>query len=111
MLDAASESNLPLLEATQVSEVPGQGLRGTVAGRQIVVTSRNKLAAMNVIGSDSIPPLSGGLECIVAIDDRLAATFRFRDAPREESVSFISHLGPKHQFQRVMIVSGIENRK
>jgi heavy metal translocating P-type ATPase len=106
ILDAASESNLPLLEATQVSEIAGQGLRGTVAGRQILVTSRNKLAAMNVHGSESIPPVSGGLECIVAIDDRLAATFRFRDAPRAESVSFISHLGPKHQFQRVMIVSG-----
>ena len=28
------------------------------------------------------------------------------DAPRAESLSFVKHLGPKHQFQRVMIVSG-----
>ena len=43
---------------------------------------------------------------MVAIDNRYAATLRFRDAPRAESRSFINHLGPKHQFNRVMIVSG-----
>jgi P-type E1-E2 ATPase len=42
---------------------------------------------------------------VVAIDGRYAATLRFRDAPRAESLSFVQHLGPKHQFQRVMIVS------
>jgi P-type E1-E2 ATPase len=43
---------------------------------------------------------------VVAIDQRFAAALRFRDAPRAESVSFVAHLGPKHQFERVMIVSG-----
>ena len=43
---------------------------------------------------------------MVAIDHRYAAALRFRDAPRAESRSFVKHLGPKHQFQRVMIVSG-----
>ena len=32
--------------------------------------------------------------------------FRLRDAPRAEGRSFIEHLGPKHQFQRIMILSG-----
>jgi len=41
-----------------------------------------------------------------AIDNRYAATLRFRDAPRAESRSFVRHLGPKHHFQKVMIVSG-----
>ena len=43
---------------------------------------------------------------MVAIDHRYAAALRFRDAPRAESRSFVRHLGPKHQFERVMIVSG-----
>jgi P-type E1-E2 ATPase len=43
---------------------------------------------------------------MMLIDHRYAATFRFRDAPRAESRSFVKHLGPKHQFGRVMIVSG-----
>ena len=41
-----------------------------------------------------------------AIDQRYAAALRFRDAPRAESLSFVKHLGPKHQFQKIMIVSG-----
>jgi len=40
------------------------------------------------------------------IDQRYAAALRFRDAPRAESCGFVSHLGPKHQFARVMLVSG-----
>ena len=50
--------------------------------------------------------MSGGLECVVTIDRRFAAAYRFRDAPRAESRSLVSHLGPKHHFARVMIVSG-----
>ena len=42
----------------------------------------------------------------MVIDQRYAAVFRFRDAARAESRSFVNHLGPKHQFNRVMIVSG-----
>ena len=106
IIKAANEATISLLEATNVAEVPGEGLRGTVSGRKLLVTSRNKMIAMKVSGAESIPPVAGGLECIVAIDDRFAATLRFRDAPRAESLSFIKHLGPKHQFQRVMIVSG-----
>ena len=106
IIKAASEAKISLLDATDVSEVPGEGLRGTVSGRKVLVTSRNKLVAAKVSGAESIPPVAGGLECIVAVDDRFAATLRFRDAPRAESLSFIKHLGPKHQFQRIMIVSG-----
>jgi heavy metal translocating P-type ATPase len=106
IVDAANEAKISLLEATNVGEVPGEGLRGTVSGRKLLVTSRNKLIGMKVSGSETIPPVAGGLECVVAIDERFAATLRFRDAPRAESPSFIKHLGPRHQFNRVMIVSG-----
>ena len=40
------------------------------------------------------------------IDGRFAAIFRLRDAPRTEGRSFIQHLGPKHQFEHIMIISG-----
>jgi P-type E1-E2 ATPase len=43
---------------------------------------------------------------VVAIDGRYAGIMRFRDAPRTDSRPFVSHLGPKHQFVRVMLVSG-----
>ena len=106
ILAASKEDALQLPEATEVSEQPGLGLRGTVSGHQLQITSRGKLATQNVAGADHIPPVAGGLECVVAIDGRYAAALRFRDAPRAESRSFVSHLGPKHHFARVMIVSG-----
>ena len=106
ILAAAKADGLPLPEATEVSEPPGQGLRGTVSGQQLQITSRGKLAAQKFAGADQLPPVAGGLECVVVIDQRYAAALRFRDAPRAESRSFVRHLRPKHHFARVMIVSG-----
>jgi heavy metal translocating P-type ATPase len=106
ILAAARAEGLQLQQASHVSEPPGQGLRGTVAGHEIQLTSRGKLLSQNVPGAEHLPPIAGGLECILVIDGKFAATFRLRDAPRAEGRSFIEHLGPKHQFQRLMIVSG-----
>lgn len=106
VLVAATESKLTLPEATEVSEAPGQGLRGTVSGHQILITNRSQLESQAIADVSEIPPVGGGLECVVAIDGRYAATLRFHDAPRAESHAFVKHLGPKHQFERVMIVSG-----
>ena len=106
MIDAAKEAKLPLEEAGEVSERPGEGLRGVLGGRTIQVTSRKKLATQVPAAVELLPPLVGGLECIVLIDGRYAATFRFRDEPRAEGKSFVRHLRPQHGFTRVLLVSG-----
>ena len=56
--------------------------------------------------SHTLPPISGGLECVVLIDERYAGMLRFRDEPRTEGAHFVRHLAPKHHFDRVMLVSG-----
>ena len=104
ILAEAKAEGLPLEQATEVNEPPGQGLRGTVSGRQVRITSRNKLG--DVSGAQHLPAIAGGLECVVIVGGEVVATFRFRDAPRAEGQSFVQHLGPKHQFQRIMILSG-----
>jgi heavy metal translocating P-type ATPase len=106
ILAAAKDEGLQLPEATEVSERPGTGLQGKVAGHAIQITSRGRLVADGVTTIDALPPVAGGLECVVAMDGAYAGTLRFRDAPRLESPSFIHHLGPKHQFQKIMLVSG-----
>jgi heavy metal translocating P-type ATPase len=106
ILDAAQEAKLPLHQAENVSEPPGKGLVGIVSDHEVRVTSRNKFTESGGNGADQIPPISGGLECVIVIDGRYAATLRFRDAPREESRSFVAHLGPKHQFNKLLILSG-----
>jgi heavy metal translocating P-type ATPase len=104
VVDAARAEHLAPAEAGQVSERPGEGLRGEVAGRSVRVTSRAKLLAE--MPGAPLPDAAGGMECVIVVDDRYAATFRFRDEPREDGVPFISHLKGRHRFQRVMLVSG-----
>jgi P-type E1-E2 ATPase len=55
---------------------------------------------------DALPPISAGLECVILLDGRYAATYRFHDAPRADSRSFITHLRPKHHLERILLVSG-----
>ena len=95
-----------LPETTEVSEAPGAGLQGAVAGRHLTITSRARASQSGVPGVDALPDVGGGLECLVAVDGRAAALLRFRDAPRDDSRPFVAHLRPAHHFTRVMIVSG-----
>jgi heavy metal translocating P-type ATPase len=106
VMEAALGKGVPSVEATEIREPPGEGLRGIVAGRSIRVTNRKKLVEEEASLENKIPPFAGGMECVIIIDGRYAATLRFRDQPRAEGASFVRHLGPKHQFQRLMIVSG-----
>jgi P-type E1-E2 ATPase len=59
-----------------------------------------------VHGLVSLPGPETGLECLVAIDDRVAALLRFRDTPRFESQAFVRHLAPRHGIDRMLLVSG-----
>lgn len=106
ILVKAQAEHTPMAEAVAVSERPGEGLRGTVNGRDAIVTSRKALAQSDPTGVAALPAQEGGLECVVAIDGRTAGLIRFRDEPRTDGRSFVSHLGPQHGFTRVMLVSG-----
>ena len=106
ILQAADLANLSLLSVTQMTELPGAGLKGQVSGLQLQITSRKKLAEQHPEQIEQLPAMSGGLECIVLIDDHYAATLQFRDEVRSDSSSFINHLGPNHLFDKVMLVSG-----
>jgi heavy metal translocating P-type ATPase len=104
--EAAKERGLAPRDAVEVSERPGEGLRGTVAGRSVRVCGRKQLVGRLPDAGGELPPAAGGMECLVAVDDRYAATLRFRDRPRAEGASFVRHLRPKHSFERVLVVSG-----
>lgn len=106
ILKAAHESGLELMDAQEVSEPPGHGLRGLIAGREIEITSRKKVALQYPDLAARLAAPEEGLECVILIDGRLAAVFNFRDEPRTEGTPFIQHLSPKHHFDRVLLVSG-----
>ncbi len=105
-LTAARQTGIELHEVSEVGELPGEGLRGTIASQRALVTSRKKLAASFPEQATFLPPLAGGLECVLLLDDRYVATFRYRDEPRQDGRAFIEHLATAHGFERVLMVSG-----
>ena len=104
ILEAAARERLALLNASAVRERPGEGLEGEVDGRQVRIIGRRQAEAAG--HAKSLPPVSTGLECVILIDGQHAATYRFHDAPRADSRSFIRHLGPRHRLERILLVSG-----
>ncbi len=92
-----------LAEATNVRELPGQGLHADVQGAHIQITGRSKIpAAMQ----SELPPQSSGLECVVLRDNTLWGCLKFHDVPRQESKAFIAHLETNHGLTKVMLLSG-----
>jgi len=99
---ASDEARYAPLEVAWVREEPGKGLEGRVGQTSICVTGRAQAAA-----TFTLPPgQPSGLECVVIVDQQYAATYRFHDVPRPDSRGFVTHLGPRHGFTRVMLVSG-----
>lgn len=102
IVTAAKQRGIQLLPVDQISERPGEGLRGQVAGHTVFVTGRSKVNQAGL----KLPPLASGLECLIFLDKQYAAAIRLHDAPREESAKFVQHLKPRHGVLKVMLVSG-----
>ncbi len=103
---AGKAEGVVLHEVAEVNETAGKGLIGRVAGREVRLTSRKQLHNELPDTDPMLPPPVGGMECIILVDGKYAATYQFRDAPRREGVPFVEHLKPQHQIQRIMLVSG-----
>lgn len=106
ILQAAKDAAAPVYPVSELSERPGEGLRGMVAGKPILITNRAKYAGQPRARLEPLPPQQGGMECVVLIEGALAALIRFRDEPRVEGLRFVRHLHPQHGIERVLIVSG-----
>ena len=104
--EAAKREGIALAAVEEISERPGEGLSGTIEGRRFQITGRKQVSASNPMLAEKLPPPATGLECVLLVDGACLATLRFRDAPRRESRSFVSHLGPQHRVQRVLLLSG-----
>ncbi|NOT11162.1 MAG: cadmium-translocating P-type ATPase [Methylococcaceae bacterium] len=106
IIKSAEQAKLKLLGVTNVTELPGEGLKGNVQGKQVAIINRKTFLNRYPAATDLLPAVTGGLECIALIDNVYAATLQFRDELRSDSTSFIHHLQPNHLFDRVMLVSG-----
>lgn len=106
IIEKAEEEKLSLLDVKHMSEPKGEGLRGSINGNEITLTSRKQLDRLGLKDKLQLLPKGIGLECVVLINGQLAAYYRFHDMPREEGSSFIGHLASKHHINKIMLVSG-----
>jgi heavy metal translocating P-type ATPase len=106
IMHPAERDGIRLLMVSEIGEKPGEGLSGIIDARRIQITGRKQVMAKGGEPAAALPPPSAGMECILLVDGDYAASLQFRDAPRQESKSFISHLGPRHEVNRVILLSG-----
>ena len=104
--EAARKQGIKLLPVREMSEKPGQGLLAYVNDTKVQITSRTKLEMINRDLAIDLPQSKAGLECVILVNDKYAATYRFRDTARRDSSFFINHLRTRHNFTKVMLVSG-----
>jgi heavy metal translocating P-type ATPase len=102
VLQAIKADRITPAAAARISEKPGEGLRGSVEGREVQITGRRSIAERGYL----LPRAAPGLECVVLVDHAYAATLRFHDEPRADSSGFIGHLTPRHLVTRILLVSG-----
>lgn len=103
ILRAAEEQSVALQKVENISEKPGEGLRGSISGTNVLITGRRKLEPEL---ASMLPVSMSGMECVIVVDGRLLGLIRFHDRPRSESRPFIHHLQPKHHVRHLMILSG-----
>lgn len=106
LVNLLNERRLIPLEISQLSELPGQGLRGTIGADEILITSRKVAVEKGLISPKDLPEIKSGMECCVIINNRELGVVRFHDAPRADSKMFIKHLPIHHRIKRILIVSG-----
>ena len=104
LLEAATRRGLVLETPTSITEQPGRGCSGHTRGHLVLLTSRTQATLLDP--GAVLPAATVGLECVVMLDGRYAATYTFRDEPRAESHPFVRHLQPRHGVGRVLLVSG-----
>jgi len=102
ILEFAKQRGIVSAVVSRVNESPGEGLRGTANGHEVLITGRNRLPKRNL----SLPPIEPGLECLVFMNGEFAALFGFEDSPRADSRFFVTHLSPRHHVRRVILISG-----
>jgi heavy metal translocating P-type ATPase len=77
-----------------VTERPGHGIEGTVAGRRVAVGSDEFLQRLGYDGADSIdgvlPP--GHARALVGVDGSLACWLELSDPPREGALDLVARL-------------------
>lgn len=103
---AARSQNLVLPAPENVSERPGDGLSGTIAGRHVIVGGLAYVSDQIGVKAVTSATLNVGTVLVaVAIDNRMAGTLTMADALREGTAELIANLR-KLGIRRILLATG-----
>ena len=110
LVEDAETRGIPAVPAQHVSEAPGQGVRGTVDGREVAVGSRSFVAGDRpgpggtfraVLGPDD----PAELRAFVSVDGAAAGVVEYADRPRPGVAEFVGQLR-ELGLRRMVLLSG-----
>jgi heavy metal translocating P-type ATPase len=103
LVNVAEAEHLEVGRADRMTETPGHGITGQLAGRTIAVGGRRFVLAR--CGASAVPYDDSTLRAYVAVDGQFAGIIDFADAPRPEALRALSALRAAG-FDRLALVSG-----
>jgi len=102
----AKHAGIELSDATKVTEIPGQGLTGTIEKTQVLVGNDRLLRENGITVVKKTKLQSGQLLLEIARGKQHLATLTLSDSIRPESQSVITALRDEYQFEAVSMLSG-----
>ncbi len=108
LIQAATEAGLTLLPPSDITEVPGLGIEGTVGGRRVAIGGdtyvRNRSSGDGqMVGGLDPPP--GVMSVAVAVDGVVAGVILLQDQLREDARSTLDALRAAG-IERIVLASG-----
>lgn len=108
VVEATQQRQLPLPQATEVLEAPGEGVEGRVNGRAVMVGAREFVRRRAPGATEVLDAADGGrpaLRAYVAVDGAAAGFVEFADAVRPEAAALLTKLG-ELGIRRMVLLSG-----
>ena len=108
LIQAAIEAGLPLLPPSDITEVPGKGIEGTVGGRRVAIGGdtyvRNRSSDDGQM-LDGLGRPAGVMSVAVAVDGVVAGVILLQDQLRKDARSTLDALRAAG-IQRIVLASG-----
>lgn len=105
IVNYANKQNIIFQDAKNMMEKPGFGIIGEIENDEVIITSRKRIHEF-MAPDNEFPSHDYGMECVVVLNKKIIGLLRFFDLEREESYSFINHLAPNHNFNKIILLSG-----
>jgi heavy metal translocating P-type ATPase len=105
LVAAAQARGLALPVPEEVTEVPGEGVIGLVAGRRVIVGGEGFVASRVGAGAPSPAMAAGSVVTAVAVDGRMAGRFVMADPLREGAAAILEALR-RGGIRRILLATG-----